>query len=272
MKRRWISNGVFAFPEGTIKAWTCPLLVIVWTSFERGRPWTVMAVKRAIHISSKMEILEHEKFKKATLIPEKITFYQHGVHHLRSNDDTIMGALLSNLHPSGLSRKDSSRRLNLKRYVLLSDALCDVNLEIYERSTLPKWHVRSPHYSIFQPIHLEGNCVRRFVIPALNFGAADYVDLIDWQAFYVLPPTVLRHIGSHELLKIIQDDVPMDGWDFIKFLSHTKAVERIVKLVTEASRKRVGPQNRDGFIRATLESRKQMSQFESKKLQKIVRL
>ncbi|GBN40926.1 hypothetical protein AVEN_195795-1 [Araneus ventricosus] len=67
---------------------------------------------------------------------------------------------------------------------------------------------------------------------------------------------------------MIQDDVPVDGWEFIKFLSHTKAVERIVKLVTEASRKRVGPQNRDGFIRATLESRKQMSQFESKKVSK----
>ncbi|GBL95796.1 Uncharacterized protein YlbG [Araneus ventricosus] len=111
----------------------------------------------------------------------------------------------------------------------------------------------------------KGNCVRRFVIPAVNFGTADYVDLIDWQAFYVTPPTVLRHISSHKLLKMIQDDVPMNGWDFIKFPSHTQAVERIVKLVTVASRKRVGPQNRDGFIRATLESRKQMSQFESKK-------
>ncbi|GBN55981.1 hypothetical protein AVEN_92950-1 [Araneus ventricosus] len=108
-----------------------------------------------------------------------------------------------------------------------------------------------------------------FVIPAVNFGAADYVDLIDWQAFYVTPPTllptVLRYYSSRELLKMIQDDVPMEGWDFIKFPSYTKAVERIVKLVTEASRKRVGPQNRDGFIRATLESRKQMSQFESRK-------
>ncbi|GBM72841.1 hypothetical protein AVEN_17890-1 [Araneus ventricosus] len=86
-----------------------------------------------------------------------------------------------------------------------------------------------------------------------NFGAADYIDLIDWQACNVTPLTVLRHISSHELLKMIQHDVPMDGWDLVKFPSHTKEVERIVKLVTEASRKRVGLQNRDGFIRATLE-------------------
>ncbi|GBM70531.1 hypothetical protein AVEN_35710-1 [Araneus ventricosus] len=90
----------------------------------------------------------------------------------------------------------------------------------------------------------EGNCVRRFVIPAVNFGTTDYVDLIGWQACYVTPPPVLRQISSHELLMMIQDDVPMDGWDFIKFPSHTQAVERIVKLTTEASRKRVGPQNR----------------------------
>ncbi|GBM26267.1 hypothetical protein AVEN_217300-1, partial [Araneus ventricosus] len=68
---------------------------------------------------------------------------------------------------------------------------------------------------------------------------------------------------------MIQDDVPMDDWDFIKFDSHTQAVERIVKLVTESSRKREKgsrkEQNRGGFIRATLESRKEMSQFESKK-------
>ncbi|GBM25594.1 hypothetical protein AVEN_181710-1 [Araneus ventricosus] len=83
----------------------------------------------------------------------------------------------------------------------------------------------------------DGNCVRRFVIPAANFRATDYVDLIDWQACNVTPPTVLRHISSHELLKMVQDDVAMDGWDFIKFPSHTQEVEIIVKLVTEASRK-----------------------------------
>ncbi|GBM44293.1 hypothetical protein AVEN_23346-1 [Araneus ventricosus] len=31
----------------------------------------------------------------------------------------------------------------------------------------------------------------------------DYVDLIDWQVFNVTPPTVLRQISSHELLKMI---------------------------------------------------------------------
>ncbi|GBN13274.1 hypothetical protein AVEN_138601-1 [Araneus ventricosus] len=111
----------------------------------------------------------------------------------------------------------------------------------------------------------DGNCVRRFVTPVVNIRATDYVDLIDCQACYVRPPPVLRQISSHELLKMIQNEVPMDGRDFIKVPSHKQAVERIVKLVTEASRKRVGPQNMERFIIATLEFRKQMSQFESKK-------
>ncbi|GBM69934.1 hypothetical protein AVEN_13798-1 [Araneus ventricosus] len=80
----------------------------------------------------------------------------------------------------------------------------------------------------------DGNCVLRFLIPAVNFRA---VDLIDWQACNVTPTTVLRHISSHELLNMIQDDVPLDGRDFIKFPSHTQAVERIVKLVIEAPEK-----------------------------------
>ncbi|GBM66630.1 hypothetical protein AVEN_213100-1, partial [Araneus ventricosus] len=78
--------------------------------------------------------------------------------------------------------------------------------------------------------------MRRFAITAVNFGATDYADLIDWQAGYVTSPPVLRQFSS-ELLKMIQDDLPMDGWDFITFSSHTQEVELIVKLVTEASRK-----------------------------------
>ncbi|GBL93972.1 hypothetical protein AVEN_76694-1 [Araneus ventricosus] len=91
------------------------------------------------------------------------------------------------------------------------------------------------------------------------------LNLLNFFICNVTPPTVLRHISCHELLKMIQDDVPMDVWNFIKFPSHTQAVERIVKFVIEASRRRDGPQNRDGYIRSTLESMKQMSQFESKK-------
>ncbi|GBM99009.1 hypothetical protein AVEN_2722-1 [Araneus ventricosus] len=149
-------------------------------------------------------------------------------------------------------------------------------IEEYRRTSDTKWNLQTS-----RPIGTRLVCCCFFFFPldksifsiahvkllefGVSVGATDYVYLIDRQAFYVTPPTVLRHISSRELLKMIQDDVPMDGRDFIKFPSHPQAVELIVKLVTEACRKRVGPQNRYGFIRATLESRKQMSQFESKK-------
>ncbi|GBL89557.1 hypothetical protein AVEN_87886-1 [Araneus ventricosus] len=68
----------------------------------------------------------------------------------------------------------------------------------------------------------DGNCVRRFVIPAVNFRATGSdVDLIDWLACNVTPPPGLRHISSHELLKMIQDDVPMDCRTLLNFL-HTR--------------------------------------------------
>ncbi|GBM25352.1 hypothetical protein AVEN_56718-1, partial [Araneus ventricosus] len=50
-----------------------------------------------------------------------------------------------------------------------------------------------------------------FDVPVINFRATDYVDFIDWQAFYVTPPPVLGQISSHEFLKMTQDDVPMGG-------------------------------------------------------------
>ncbi|GBM84039.1 hypothetical protein AVEN_22025-1 [Araneus ventricosus] len=59
---------------------------------------------------------------------------------------------------------------------------------------------------------------------AVNFGATGYVDLNDWQACYMTSLPVLREICSHELLKMIQDDASMDGWNFTKFPSHSQAV------------------------------------------------
>ncbi|GBN81820.1 hypothetical protein AVEN_199127-1 [Araneus ventricosus] len=57
----------------------------------------------------------------------------------------------------------------------------------------------------------DGINVRRFFIPAVNFGVTDCVYVTDWQASYVTSPPVPREISSHELLKMIQDDVPTDG-------------------------------------------------------------
>jgi hypothetical protein len=52
--------------------------------------------------------------------------------------------------------------------------------------------------------------------------------------------------------------------DFPKYPCHTQAVERCVKLVTEASSAVCGAKSRDGFIRVRLESREKMPYFNTK--------
>lgn len=70
-------------------------------------------------------------------------------------------------------------------------------------------------------------------------GATDYVGLIDWQVCYVTSLSVFTEICSQEFLKKIQDGMPMIRWNFIKFSFHIQVFERIAKLFTAASLKRV---------------------------------
>ena len=55
------------------------------------------------------------------------------------------------------------------------------------------------------------------------------------------------------------------NYSFSKIPCHTQAVERLVKLVTEASKAVCGRKSRDGFISARIASRQLMAKFESKR-------
>jgi len=57
----------------------------------------------------------------------------------------------------------------------------------------------------------------------------------------------------------------MAGEEITAFPSHTQAVERHVRVVTEAAKAVYGAENRDGYIKAKLKSRKEMPKFNSKK-------
>ena len=54
-------------------------------------------------------------------------------------------------------------------------------------------------------------------------------------------------------------------WNIENFPCHTQAVERCIKLVTEASQSVCGENRRDGFIRSRKESRKRIPYFNTKK-------
>ncbi|XP_050502649.1 uncharacterized protein LOC126881949 [Diabrotica virgifera virgifera] len=106
--------------------------------------------------------------------------------------------------------------------------------------------------------------VRTFKPPKLNFQANEYYEIIDWTTTAISPPPLLRRVSDEEMWAKISTANTPEEWNFHKFPCHTQAVERCVKLVTEASSKLVGAKNRDGFIRTTLLSRASMPSFSSK--------
>lgn len=127
--------------------------------------------------------------------------------------------------------------------------------------------------------------VRRFTIPCLNFESADYVDMIDWQQASIdqQNPPLLRDLLIHDdnidrlaMFKIT--DPQYEGKildqtgeeknfdiDLRTLPCHTQAVERCVKLVTEASQMVCGESQREGFLLARTAHRAMMPNFATKK-------
>lgn len=109
----------------------------------------------------------------------------------------------------------------------------------------------------------KGKTIRNFVPPKINFQATDYTEIIHWNTCLVYPPPMLREVCEDDIKSLINSDTkPMR--DIKKFPCHTQAVERCVKLVTEASNKVCGHEARDGYIRSTLLSRSVMPNFSQK--------
>ena len=71
-------------------------------------------------------------------------------------------------------------------------------------------------------------------------------------------------ISKEELFACIKHDKKLDEKLF-NFPCHTQAVERCIKLVTKASLKVGGRDSRDGFVRATMESRRKRHNLSQRK-------
>ncbi|CAH1111186.1 unnamed protein product [Psylliodes chrysocephalus] len=69
--------------------------------------------------------------------------------------------------------------------------------------------------------------------------ADDHIDLIDWQKTRITEPPLTFNITNETLDDIVTGK---EALNFEKFPCHTQAVERCVKLVTEASTKVCGDQ------------------------------
>ena len=100
--------------------------------------------------------------------------------------------------------------------------------------------------------------MRKFTVPDIDINAVDYYNLIDLDNVVLTEPPVLarykdEEVGSFRDQKLV-----------LKHPCNNQAVERHVKVVSEASSKVVGPDRRDGLIRQKLKSRRLMKCFNTK--------
>ena len=103
-----------------------------------------------------------------------------------------------------------------------------------------------------------------FIVPKLLLNSQKYYEIIDWQCTAISEPPVLKRISNVVIENHIKSRMlPQEL--FPMFPCHTQAVERAVKLVTEASACVVSSSERDAYIIAKLQSRKKIPHFESKK-------
>ncbi|GBM95908.1 hypothetical protein AVEN_119553-1 [Araneus ventricosus] len=93
--------------------------------------------------------------------------------------------------------------------------------------------------------------------------------MIHWNTITLSPLPLLRRFRNQQIWFKVQSGRTVADGNFDKFPCHTQAVERCVKMVTEASQKVVGSNCRGGFIRTTLLSGSPMPSFSSKSYFKV---
>lgn len=105
---------------------------------------------------------------------------------------------------------------------------------------------------------------RIFRVPIVNFQATQYTEMVDWPKDELFEPPILSGTADEAIQSCVEDCskvMTLVG----DFPCHTQAVERTVKLVTQAAMSVCGAEARDGYIKSTLRSRKIMPKFNTKK-------
>lgn len=102
--------------------------------------------------------------------------------------------------------------------------------------------------------------IRTYIVPPLNFNPKSLYSLIDLTKVEITVPPLISDLNSETLANLYRSDI---GNVIKQIPCHSQAVERSVKLVTEAASS-VTDDNRHGFILNKLSSRKKMPKFDSK--------
>ena len=105
---------------------------------------------------------------------------------------------------------------------------------------------------------LGDSSVRTRKTPDINCDASSIGDLISWSEGVSEPPLTCS-LSTVEVKNLI--DTPME---VLNWPCHTQSIERVVKMVTDASAKYFSQEKRDGAIRTQETSRRLMSKNESK--------
>jgi hypothetical protein len=102
--------------------------------------------------------------------------------------------------------------------------------------------------------------IRALKVPALQWDAFSWVDMINWQTASVHLPYIIERLSDHEVASTLWQPQA-----FPSFPLHTQSVERAVKLVTEASSRVEGEERRHGYILSVLEARRIRKPFDTKR-------
>ena len=100
--------------------------------------------------------------------------------------------------------------------------------------------------------------LRVFQLPAVNFGASHYAELINWNEERITQAPLLSDLKDEEL-----ECIREKPWEPPAYPVHTQAVERAVRTVTEAYAAVQGEETRHGLITAKLKHRQRMPDFNS---------
>lgn len=105
--------------------------------------------------------------------------------------------------------------------------------------------------------------LRQLKLPKLLVDAQEYHFMIDWQSSQLTEPPLTKRLSTEVLIDIQRGLAELPP--LTSFYNHTQAVERCIKMVTDASATVVGMDARDGLIRSKLEGRRLLPKFETKK-------
>ncbi|GBN06576.1 hypothetical protein AVEN_62671-1 [Araneus ventricosus] len=104
--------------------------------------------------------------------------------------------------------------------------------------------------------------VRIFQVPKIDFKATDHFALFNWKRVGCSEPPLLMNVPFKEIVAMVKVR-KKEEWS--KYPCHTEAVERCIRLMSEASESVYGEEKRHGFILNRKQSRSLIKQYNTKK-------